>query len=133
MHDLVVLGDSLAVSPSRTDNFPLNLQKEIDRRGWPWRVVNASSYGSTTADAVRRIDAAIGARAGLLVIAVGANDGLRGVSLSALESNLRTLIQRGQRAGIDVLLCGMETPPAHGWPYTVSFHNLFPRLAREHR
>jgi acyl-CoA thioesterase I len=126
---IVVLGDSLAVSPSRTDNFPAALQRRLDSGNRRWSIVNSSVSGDTTAGGVRRFDAATEGGADILILELGANDGLRGVDTSAIERNIAAIIERAQGRGIQVLLCGMETPPLHGWDYTVEFHRIFPRLA----
>jgi acyl-CoA thioesterase I len=126
---IVVLGDSLAVSPSRTDNFPAALQRQLNAGSRRWSIANAGVSGDTTAGGVRRLDAATEGGADILILELGANDGLRGVETTAIEQNIATIIERAQARGIKVLLCGMETPPLHGWNYTVEFHRVFPRLA----
>ena len=125
----MVLGDSLAVSPSRASAFPAELQKRIDAVERGWIVTNAGVSGDTTAGGVRRVDEVLSADTRILILELGANDGLRGVDIATVEKNLGTMIERAQARGIRVLLCGMETPPLHGWNYTVEFHRLFPRLA----
>ncbi len=129
---IVVLGDSLSVTPSRGDSFPAVLQKRIDAAGLRATVVNAGVSGDTTTGGLRRFDSAMAGGADVLVLALGANDGLRGVSLATVEQNLATMIAQAQARGTRVLLCGMETPPAHGWNYTLGFHEIFPRLARQY-
>lgn len=129
IRQILVLGDSLAVSPSRAQSFPAVLQARIDELGLPWTIVNAGVSGDTTSGGLRRVDGVLGSDASVLILALGANDGLRGVEISRIESNLSALIERAQARGIQVLLCGMETPPLHGWQYTLAFHRLFPRLA----
>jgi acyl-CoA thioesterase I len=126
---IVVLGDSLAVSPSRTDNFPAALQRRLNSSNRRWSIVNSGVSGDTTAGGVRRFDAATEGGADILILELGANDGLRGVDTSAIEKNIAAIIERAQGRGIKVLLCGMETPPLHGWDYTVEFHRIFTRLA----
>ena len=126
---IVVLGDSLAVSPTIAESFPAVLQARLAGRGRGWTVVNAGVRGDTTAGALARIDRVLAGEVEVLVIALGANDGLRGVPVASVENNLAVMIERAQARGIRVLLCGMETPPLHGWPYTVAFHQMFPRLA----
>jgi acyl-CoA thioesterase-1 len=130
---IVVLGDSLAVSPSTTVNFPAELQKRIEAAGRRWAISNASVSGDTTAGGLRRLDAAIDSGAEILILALGANDGLRGVDTAAVERNLSTIIEQAQARGIRVLLCGMETPPTRGWNYTVEFHRVFPRIAQKYQ
>jgi acyl-CoA thioesterase-1 len=68
----------------------------------------------------------------VLVIELGANDGLRGIPIATIEQNLSAIIERAQARGIRVLLCGMETPPMNGWNYTVDYHRLFPRVAQKY-
>ena len=129
MRRVVVLGDSLAVSPSPDESFPSELQARITRRGLPWTVANAGISGDTTSGGVRRLEPLLASDVGLLVIELGANDGLRGVAIPAIETNLSTMIETAQRRSIRVLLCGMETLPTHGWDYALAFHNVFPRVA----
>lgn len=129
---IVVLGDSLAVSPSRADSFPSLLQARLDGQGLEWEVSNAGVSGDTTADGLRRLDGALIERTRVLVVALGANDGLQGIRVSTAEANLSTIIERAQQRGIRVLLCGMEAPPLHGLEYTLAFHRIFPRLAAKH-
>jgi acyl-CoA thioesterase-1 len=128
---IVVLGDSLAVSPSTDRSFPSELQARIARRGLRWTVTNAGISGDTTAGGLRRVEPLLGSDVGVLVVALGANDGLRGIDVPTIEKNLSAIIDLAGRRSIRVLLCGMETPPTHGWDYTVAFHSLFPRLAQQ--
>jgi acyl-CoA thioesterase-1 len=129
---VVVLGDSLAVAPTRDESFPAVLQERISDLGLNWTVVNASENGDTTADGRRRVERLLGNDVGVLVLALGANDGLRRVDLDTIEGNLAFIIEKAQARGVDVLLCGMETPP-RDLLYAIGFHNLFPRLASRYR
>ena len=129
MRRVVVLGDSLAVSPSRDESFPSELQARIARQGLRWTVTNAGISGDTTSGGVSRLEPLLAGDVGVLVLELGANDGLRGVAISTIELNLSTMIDTAQRRNIRVLLCGMETLPTHGWDYAVAFHNLFRALA----
>jgi acyl-CoA thioesterase-1 len=78
------------------------------------------------------VDALLRDDVGVLVVALGANDGLRGVDVSVVERNLSTIIEQVQSRGIRVLLCGMQTPPLRSWDYSVAFHRLYPRLAAKY-
>jgi acyl-CoA thioesterase I len=131
--EIVVFGDSLAVSPSRADAFPAVLQARLNATHPGWTVVNQGVSGDTTGDGLRRLDPALGSETAILVLELGANDGLRGVAVAAIEANLSTIIERAQARRIRVLLCGMETPPFNGFDYTRNFHNLFPRLAAKYQ
>jgi acyl-CoA thioesterase-1 len=129
---IVVLGDSLAISPSRDRGFPSVLQEKLDDAGLAWRVTNASVRGDTTTGGLRRVNDALAQTPDILILALGANDGLRGVETTVIRRNLAEIITRARARGVTVLLCGMETPPLRGWNYTLAFHNIFPELAREH-
>lgn len=65
----------------------------------------------------------------VLILELGANDGLRGTPIEGIERNLSRIIERAGTRRVMVLLCGMETPPLNGWTYTLDYHRLFPRLA----
>jgi acyl-CoA thioesterase I len=129
---IVVLGDSLAVSPTRAEAFPAVLQAKLVAMHPGWTIDNESVSGDTTADGVRRLDAALAPDTAILVLELGANDGLRGVPIATIESNLSALIERAKARSIRVLLCGMETPPFHGFRYSADYHAVFPRLAAKH-
>jgi len=129
---IVVLGDSLAVSPNAGESFPARLQQKLESQSSGWTVVNAGVFGDTTTGGRRRAESLLGKDVRLLILALGANDGLRGVPLATVEANLSAIIETSQQRGIAVLLCGMETPPMRGWEYTLGFHGLFPRLAQRY-
>jgi acyl-CoA thioesterase-1 len=129
---IVVVGDSLAVSPSRSSNFVVDVQARLQAAHPGWTLSNASYRGDTTGGGVRRFDRALTADTRILVLELGANDGLRGVDVRTVEQNLSQMIETAQARGIKVLLCGMETPPLKGWNYSVAFHNIYPRLAAKY-
>jgi len=130
VRQVVVLGDSLAVSPSAGESFPARLQARIGAAALPWTVTNAGISGDTTADGVRRVEPLLAADVGVLVLELGANDGLRGMPTGTIDDNLASIITRAQQRSIRVLLCGMETPPTHGLDYSVAFHFVFPTVAQ---
>ena len=132
VHRIAVLGDSLAVSPSRAESFPAALQSKFDESRLRVEVSNFGVRGDTTSGGLRRLGEVLGAKPDILVVALGANDGLRGVPLTTITKNLSEIIERAQAQGAKVLLCGMETPPLNGWNYTVGFHHVFPELARKY-
>ena len=126
---IVVLGDSLAVSPTKATAFPALLQQRLESAHAGWTISNEGIGGATTADGVRRLDEVLSANPRILVLELGANDGLRGTAIATIEANLSAIIERARARGVVVLLCGMETPPLNGWEYSVEYHRLFPRLA----
>jgi len=130
--EIVVLGDSLAVSPSRSQSFPAVLQARLNAAHPGWTIRNEGLNGDTTSGGVRRVDAALTSDARILILELGANDGLRGVDIAAVEKNLSAIIERAQARGVRVLLCGMETPPFNGWNYSVEIHRVYPRVAAKY-
>jgi acyl-CoA thioesterase I len=127
---IVVLGDSLAVSPSLDQSFPARLQARISAAALQWAVTNAGVSGDTSEDGVRRAEPLLGGEVGILVLELGANDGLRGLPTAMVDENLSAIITLARRRNIRVLLCGMETPPTHGLDYSIAFHFVFPSVAQ---
>jgi acyl-CoA thioesterase-1 len=132
---IVVFGDSLTaglgLQPS--ESYPADLQQKLAGAGYAWDVVNAGESGDTTAAGLDRLDWALdepGVK--ILVLELGANDGLRGLPPSEMEKNLAAMIERAQSRGIAVLLAGMEAPPNYGPDYTSAFHRVYPDLARKY-
>ena len=117
MRRIVCLGDSLTSGHGigTAAAFPALLHQRVRRAGFPYEVLNAGVARDTSADARARLDRAVGGDVRVLVVALGANDGLRGVPVAQLTSNLGQIIDVVQRRGITVLLCGMEALPIHGW------------------
>lgn len=132
---LLVMGDSLSAAYGlRTDQgWVALLEQRLLEQQRNWRVVNASISGETTAGGAARIDSEIATHSpDLVVIELGANDGLRGLPLQHARANLERMISASKSAGADVLLIGMRMPPNYGPAYTNGFFELFAELAREH-
>ena len=131
---IVAFGDSLTaglgVDPSQA--FPARLQARLDESAAPFEIVNAGVSGDTSAGGLRRFDWATDGDVRILVVALGGNDGLRGLPVEALERNLSAIVERAQERGIAVLLCGMEAPPNFGESYTVAFRRTFRSVAERH-
>jgi acyl-CoA thioesterase-1 len=131
---IVVLGDSLTaglgLDPSQS--FPSLLQKRLDAAGHVFEVVNAGVSGDTTAGGLRRLDWSIQGETRVLILALGANDGLRGLPVADTRRNLDEIITRAKQRGITVIVAGMEAPPNYGPQYTADFRQLFRNLAGEH-
>lgn len=130
---IVALGDSLTAGYGIGEGraFPAVLQGELHRSGYPLQIVNAGVSGDTSGRAVARFRATLNDEVGVLIVALGANDGLRGLPVADLRRNLSTIITEAQARGIAVLLCGMEALPVHGWNYSVEFHQVYVDLARQ--
>jgi acyl-CoA thioesterase-1 len=132
---VVALGDSLTAGLGlQIDQaFPALLQQRIDEERLGYEVVNAGVSGDTSAGGLSRLDWALeGGNVRVLIVALGGNDALRGLPVAELERNLSTIIERAQARNIRVLLAGMEAPPNFGQSYTVSFHEVYPRLAKKY-
>jgi acyl-CoA thioesterase-1 len=131
---IVALGDSLTSGHRlpRGAAYPALLEEELRLAGLPFAVVNHGVNGDTTAGAVRRLDAALAENPQILIVALGANDGLRGVSIAQVRANLSRIIEAAQSRGVAVLLVGMEALPLYGWQYTIDFHHVFPELAAKY-
>ena len=132
---IVVLGDSLTaglgLDPSQA--YPTLLQQRIDAERLPFDVSNAGVSGDTSAGGLSRLDWAMADGATILIVALGGNDALRGLPVQELTRNLSTIIERAQARKIRVVLAGMEAPPNFGQGYIVSFHQVYPDLARKYQ
>ena len=132
---IVALGDSLTSGHgiNRSQAYPAILERTLRDTGLPFRVANHGVSGDTTAGGLRRLDAALNERPQILIVALGANDGLRGVPVADVRRNLEQIIEGAQGRGVSVLLCGMEALPIYGWQYSMDFHRIFPELAAKYK
>jgi acyl-CoA thioesterase-1 len=112
---------------------PSLIQGRLNQAGLDFEVLNAGVSGDTSAGGLSRLDWSIGGVVKILVVELGANDGLRGLPVAAMKANLDTIIRRAQTRGITVLLTGMEAPPNYGTSYTTEFRAAFAALAAEHK
>ena len=128
---IVAFGDSLTSGHRlpKKDAYPAVLERTMHEAGLPFAVVNDGVSGDTTAGGIRRLDAALAEHPQIMIVAFGANDGLRGVPVTQVRANLERIISSAQAKGISVLLVGMEALPLYGWQYTIDFHNMYPALA----
>jgi acyl-CoA thioesterase-1 len=131
---IVFLGDSLTagLGLEPDQSVPALTQKRLDEEGYEYQVVNAGVSGDTSAGGLSRLDWSLEGDARVLVIELGANDGLRGLPVAAMKRNLAAIITRAEERGVTVLLTGMEAPPNYGAGYTAEFRQAFRDLAREH-
>jgi len=132
---VVAFGDSLTAGfgIGLDQAYPAVLQELLDEEGFAYEVVNAGVSGDTSAGGVRRLDWVLDGRdVEVLVLALGANDGLRGLPPAEMKKNLAAIIERAKARGIRVLLAGFEAPPDSQDRYLQEFVSVFPELAREH-
>lgn len=129
---LTVLGDSLTAGfgVDREEAFPALVQDRLRREGYDYRVVNAGVSGDTTAGGLRRVDWVLRTRPSIVIVALGGNDGLRGLSVAAMRENLEHIVSRIRASGARVLLAGMRVPPNYGSEYARAFAAVFPAVAR---
>jgi len=129
---VVFLGDSLTAGLGLAEDqaYPALLETELRHEGTSARVVNAGVSGDTTAGGLSRLGWLLGQHPKVIVVGLGANDGLRGLPLAEIETNLREIVRRSESSGARVLLLGMRIPPNYG-PYADDFAALYPRLAKE--
>ena len=132
---IVALGDSLTVGLGllETQSFPSLLQEKIDEEGYRFEVINAGVSGDTSAGGLRRLDWALEGDVRVMILALGANDGLRGLSVAEMKQNLSAIIARAREKNVVVILAGMEAPPNYGPEYVQSFRTAFREVAAKDR
>ena len=131
---LLIIGDSLTAGygVAKEDAYPAILERLLNQKHHSVTVINAGSSGSTSASAYGRLKWHLQKKTDLLLIALGGNDGLRGVAAGATRDNLAKTIQLAQDAGLRVLLAGMQLPMNYGQSYRAAFSKVFPELSQEY-
>jgi acyl-CoA thioesterase-1 len=132
---IVFLGDSLSAGSGvkQQEAFPALVQEKIRERGLPFEVVNAGVGGDTTAGGLRRLDWLLQRKIDVLVLELGGNDGLRGLPVSNIKSNLQAMIDKAKAKYPDVkiVVAGMQMPPNVGAKYADEFRQVFYDVAKE--
>lgn len=132
---ILFLGDSLTegLGLEVEQSFPSLIEQRLSAEGYSnIKIINAGISGSTSASALERMQWYIRSQPDLVILSMGANDGLRGLSVENMKSNLSATIEFTQSSGVQVALTGMLTPPNMGKEYTSSFAQVFPDLAEEY-
>jgi len=131
---LVAFGNSLTsgLGVAAEDAYPAQLQRRLDEAGFRYRVINAGVSGDTTAGGLRRVRWILNSKPTLVILELGGNDGLRGLSLAETRRNLELIIEQLQQASVTVVLAGMKLPPNYGQEYTQGFEDIYPALARRY-
>ncbi|MEO8143906.1 MAG: arylesterase [Betaproteobacteria bacterium] len=135
-HTLLVYGDSLSAAYGMPEQrgWVALLGARLKRERPDYNVVNASISGETTAGGLARIDAVLERhKPQIVILALGANDGLRGLPIGAMKKNLEAIIARAQKAGARILVAGMRMPPNYGETYAQAFENAFAEVAKTSR
>jgi acyl-CoA thioesterase I len=131
---IVVLGDSISAGYGIEvdEGWVVLLQKKLLEAKSNYSISNASISGDTSADGLARIDPILTAqKPAIVLLQLGANDGLRGLSPVQMKNNLAGIVRRAQKAGAKVILLGMKIPPNYGKRYVDMFYNVYPQLAKE--
>jgi acyl-CoA thioesterase-1 len=132
---IAAFGDSLSAGfgaePGKS--YPDFLQREIDRRGLRYHVVNAGVSGDTTTDGVVRLATVIALKPAITIVEFGGNDGMRGLPVATTESNLNQIVAALIAAGSKVVVAGMTLPPNYGPQYIQSFEKVFRDVAARHK
>jgi acyl-CoA thioesterase-1 len=127
---IVAFGDSLTAGfgVQAEESYPALLERRLRAGGYTYRVVNAGVSGDTTAGGLRRVEWALRLKPEVVIVALGANDGLRGQPIAGIQANLEQMVRRFQSAGGRVVVAGMRLPPNYG-PYADQFHRIYAQVA----
>lgn len=132
---ILAFGDSLTegagVDPSQ--NYPFKLQAKLNTAGYRYRVVNGGISGETTSQGLNRVQTYRALHPVIVIVELGANDGLRGLPVETTHRNLNAIVSQFKSMGAKVILAGMEVPPNYGRPYTTSFRKIFPSVAEDNK
>ncbi|MGA3160609.1 MAG: arylesterase [Terracidiphilus sp.] len=131
---LVCYGDSITAGYGlETDqSFPDDLQRDLDRRGYHYKVINHGTSGATTKDAVADMRSVLRLHPEIVIVAFGGNDGLRGLPLAETRRNIDAVLTALENAHIKTLLAGITLPPNYGQDYILQFQQIFRDLAQKH-
>lgn len=132
---VLVFGDSLSAGfgISQAQSWPTLLAQRLSKEHYPYQIANASISGETSSGGASRLGPALQQfKPAIVIIALGANDGLRGLSLEQMRANLDTMIRLCQANRAKVMLVGIKLPPNYGMKYTEDFAKVYADLAREH-
>lgn len=132
---ILAFGDSLTAGHGveLTDSYPSQLQRELDKQGYQYHVVNAGISGDTTSGGLSRIDSALAVHPRIVILELGANDGLRGLPIADAKQNLEQMIVKCQAAGATVVLAGMTLPLNYGEDYIHGFERMYPDLVSQYK
>lgn len=129
---ILFLGDSLTAGYGieQQQAYPALVGKQLAQQGHQVRIINAGVSGSTSASAEGRLRWYLQTKPDILILALGANDGLRGLPTTALQDNLQKTIALARSQGMRVILAGMHVPPNYGQDYAQAFHQVFQDLSK---
>jgi acyl-CoA thioesterase-1 len=133
---ILVLGDSISAGyglENPAQGWVSLLSEKINAAGKPWSIANASLSGEVSAGGLSRVDALLARhKPGIVIIELGANDGLRGLQPSLMQANLDEIMVKAKKSGAKIVLLGMRIPPNYGRRFNDLFEAVFPALAKQH-
>ena len=131
---ILAFGDSITAGHglAEQDTLPTRLAQALNKMGRPVTMINGGVSGDTTADGVTRLDWALADKPQIMILALGANDMLRGLDPKTTRANLDAIIQKAKDAGVEIVLAGMLSPPNLGAEYKGAFDAIYPDLAKAH-
>lgn len=132
---ILILGDSLTegYQLAKEEAYPSLIEKELSKKHPDIKVINGGVSGATSASGLKRLDWYLKARPEIMVLALGANDGLRGLKPNDTEKNLSLTIEKAQSRQIKVILAGMKMPPNYGEKYRKEFESVFEKIAHKYK
>ena len=130
---IVAFGDSLTAGfgTNEGQSYPEALQRDLDAKGYRYRILNAGVSGNTTKDGVVRLPSVIALHPQIVIVAFGGNDGLRGLPITSTRQNLTTIVSTIQKAGAHVVLGGITLPPNYGPDYIQQFNQTYALLSKQ--
>ncbi len=133
--EIACFGDSLTagLGLDAGQSYPDLLQRDLDRQGYRYRVANFGVSGDTTQDGLARLSLVVADKPAIVVLELGANDGLRGLPVDVTRDNLEQIVTALQGAGARVILAGMTLPPNYGPSYIARFQAVFSGVAARHK
>jgi acyl-CoA thioesterase I len=130
---IACFGDSLTAGYGVDHNrsYPADMQRDLDARGFHYRVVNMGVSGDTTKDGLARVDRVLALKPELVVVEFGGNDGLRGLPIADTQKNLDTIVSTLKKSGTRVAMAGITLPPDYGPDYVGRFNSMYPAIAKK--
>lgn len=133
---ILVFGDSLSAGYglAQHQGWVSLLEKKIDTEHYPYTVINASISGETTSGGLSRFASTLAkTRPSIVILELGANDGLRGLPVKNMANNLQSMVEQSKKAGAKILLLGMKIPPNYGPKYSQSFSETYTQLSKDQK
>ena len=130
---IVAVGDSLTagLGVAESDAYPAQLERKLRQAGYRWRVVNAGISGETSSGTLSRIDWIMKLNPDIVILEIGANDGMRGIDPRLIESNIDKIVSSLLAKNVPVVLAGMQMLTSMGPAYTARFAAIYPEIGRE--